>query len=62
MRNQENTGIIVRGKHVVTNLLLFTKYLLSVNSSFIKESKRDIRIITFLTARQKFVYTLYQQS
>ena len=40
MRNQENIGIIVRGKHVVTNLLLFTKYLLSVNSSFIKGSKR----------------------
>ena len=39
MRNEENTGHILRDKHVITGLSLREKYLLSANLSFIKRSK-----------------------
>ena len=46
-KKNENVGHIVRGKHAITSLVL-TKYLLSINQSFIKGSKKHISFFEFL--------------
>ena len=40
MKNEENIGLNVRGKHAITSLLVTSKILICVNSPFIKEGEK----------------------
>ena len=49
MRNEENIGLMVRGKRVLTSLSLTFKYLLSADSSFINGNKKTHNEFAFFS-------------